>query len=74
MTIKGAITALTAISLISAPVVAQASPADLQQGRVGSQVEGESLGGGLILPLAALIAAILFIVLVTDDSNEPVSP
>jgi hypothetical protein len=74
MTIKGAITALAALSLISAPVVAQAAPANAEQARAGSELEGESLRGGFFLPLAVLIAAILAVILVTDDGEEPVSP
>ena len=74
MRIRNAVTALAAISLVSAPVVAQAAPASVEQARVGSEVEGESLRGGLLLPLAALIAAILAIILVTDGGDEPVSP
>ena len=74
MTIKDAIAALAAISLGTAPVVAQAAPAGVEQARIGNKVEGESLRGGLILPLAALVAAILAVILLTDSGNEPVSP
>ena len=74
MKIKNAITALAAISLISAPVVAQAAPAPIEQARIGSENEGESLRGGIFLPLAFLVAAVLAVILVTDGGEEPVSP
>jgi hypothetical protein len=74
MEIRNAVTALAAISLVSAPVVAQAAPAAVEQARAGSEVEGESLRGGLFLPLAALVAAILAVILLTDSGDEPVSP
>ena len=74
MRIRTAVTALAAISLVSAPVGAQAAPAAVQQARVGNKVAGESLRGGLLLPIAALIAAILAVILLTDQGDEPVSP
>jgi hypothetical protein len=74
MKIKNAITAMAVMSLISAPLVAQAAPAPIEQTRVGSEVEGESLRGGIFLPLAFLIAAILAVILLTDDGDRPVSP
>jgi hypothetical protein len=74
MMFKGAITTLAAFSLVGAPVVAQAASATVEQARVGTDIEGESLRGGVILPLVALIAAILAIMLVTDSGEDPVSP
>ena len=74
MKIKNAITAIAAISLISAPVVAQAAPAPIEQARVASEVEGESLRGGVLMPLLFLVAAILAVILLTDGGEEPVSP
>jgi hypothetical protein len=74
MRIRSAVTALAAISLATAPLVAEAAPAAVEQARVGGEVEGESLRGGLLLPLAALIAAILAVILLTDGGDEPASP
>ena len=74
MRIKDAIRAVTAMSLISAPVVAQAAPVPIEQARVGSEVEGESLRGGVLMPLLFLVAAVLAVILLTDGGEEPVSP
>ena len=60
-------------SLVGAPVVAQAAAA--QQARIGSEVEGENLRGGFIIPLIALVAIILGILAATgDDDDPPTSP
>ena len=56
--------ALVASSLVSAPVVAQAAPA-----RLGTNVKGENLHGGFIIPLIALVAVILGILALTSDDN-----
>ena len=62
--------AITA-SLVGAPVAAQAATA--QQARIGSDVEGESLRGGFIIPLIALVAIILGILAATGDDDDPPS-
>ena len=59
-----------ATSLLTAPVVAQASPADL---RTGTEVEGENLRGGWIIPLVAVIAIILGILAATSGGDDPPS-
>jgi hypothetical protein len=61
-----------ATSLVSAPVMAQAT-AEL---RTGTEVEGENLRGGFIIPLIALVAIILGILAATSGGNDdaPHSP
>jgi hypothetical protein len=59
-----------ATSLLAAPVAAQASPADL---RTGTEVEGENLRGGWIIPLVAVIAIILGILAATSGGDDPPS-
>jgi hypothetical protein len=64
-----------ALALAGAPIVAQATPANVEQARAGTEVGGEELrGGGLLLPLAFLLAAILAVILLTDDGGAPESP
>ena len=62
-----------ATSLVSAPVVAQAAVADV---RSATEVEGENLRGGFIIPLIAIIAVILGILAATNDDDDdlPISP
>lgn len=64
---------VVATSLVAAPVVAQASTAEL---RTATEVEGENLRGGFIIPLIALIAVILGILAATSggDDDAPTSP
>ena len=64
---------LIATSLVAAPLAAQAAaPA----ARLGSDVKGEELRGGFIIPLIALVAIILGILAATsgDDEDLPHSP
>jgi hypothetical protein len=64
--------AMVATSLVSAPIVAQAAaPA-----RQATEVEGENLHGGFIIPLLALAAVILGILALTSNDNKdlPHSP
>jgi len=63
--------AAVAASLVSAPIAAQAAPAE----RTSTEVEGESLAGGFLIPALALIAVILGIVVIADGGDDaPVSP
>jgi len=62
-----------AVSLIGAPIAAQAA-ASVQDARVGSRVEGESLASGILLPVLAAIVLGLIIWQITDDGDEPTSP
>ena len=81
MKLSKALAAAVAMSLVSAPVAAQAAaaPADVSQARIGTDAEGEQLRGGWIIPLIALIAIILGICAGTDvcggdDDDLPHSP
>ena len=74
MTLKNILAATAAMSLVTAPVVAQAAaPA-----RAGAEVgDAENLRGGFVIPLIALIAVVLGILAATggdDDDDLPTSP
>jgi hypothetical protein len=62
-----------ATSLVAAPVVAQATTAEL---RTATEVEGENLRGGFIIPLIALVAVILGVLAATSGGGDdaPHSP
>ena len=75
MKLSKVLAAVVATSLVSAPVVAQAAPASVEQARVGTEVEGENLRGGFIIPLIAIIAIILGILAMAGgDGDLPHSP
>lgn len=76
MVFKGLIAATAAIALAASPAVAAATPAAAAVAPASETVEAESqLGGGFIIPLFALAAIILGILVVLDnDDEEPVSP
>ena len=75
MKLSKVLAAVVATSLVSAPVVAQAAPAQVEQARAGTKVEGENLRGGFIIPLVAIIAIILGILAATGgDGDRPHSP
>lgn len=79
MKLSKALAAVAATSLVTAPIVAQAAVAQVNQSRAGSDVEGEDLRGGFIIPLIALIAVILGLCVATDicggdDDDLPTSP
>ena len=63
--------AAVATSLVAAPVAAQASAAGQ---RTGTDVEGEDLRGGFIIPAIAVIAIILGILALTGGNDGPSSP
>jgi hypothetical protein len=65
-------TALVGGSLLAAPIGAQAADAK----RLSSDVQGENLRGGFIIPVIAIIAVILGILALTsdDDDSLPHSP
>ena len=73
MKMSKALSLAIATSLVAAPVAAQAAPADL---RTATEVEGENLRGGFIIPLIALVAVILGILVATGGGNDdaPHSP
>ena len=73
MKLRNFLAATAAVALTAAPVAAQAAVADVA--RTGTPVEGEELGGSLLLPILAVIAVVVGIVLITDDGDEePASP
>lgn len=70
---KKALAALVAMSLVGVPVAAQAAAG----ARMSSPVrQAEELRGGFIIPLVAVVAVLLGILAVADDSDEhlPTSP
>ncbi len=74
MHMKKTLAALVATSLVGAPIVAQAAAAEAA--RVGSPVgETENLRGGWVVPLIAVVAVLLGILVLIDDGNDlPTSP
>ncbi|HWK42584.1 MAG TPA: hypothetical protein VNR60_11705 [Croceibacterium sp.] len=73
MKLGNVLAATAAAALASAPAVAQAAAAP--SARQGAAVEGENLGGSLLLPLLAALAAGLAIFLLVDDGDDsPASP
>ena len=74
MKLSKTLAAAAAMSLVTAPVVAQA--AAVEQARIGTDVDGENLRGGFIIPLIAIIAIILGILAATNDDDDdlPHSP
>lgn len=76
MKLSKALVAAVATSLIAAPIAAQAATAPVAGARIGSEIEGEGLGGGgFIIPLLAAIAVILGVVAATGGSGDrPTSP
>jgi Na+/H+-dicarboxylate symporter len=76
MKLSNALAAVVATSIATAPIAAQAAVAEVEQARVGSDVEGENLAGGFIIPLIALVAVVLGILAATSDSDDdlPTSP
>ena len=63
-----------AASLVAAPLAAQAAES-AAPARTGSEVQGENLRGGFIIPVIALIAVILGVLALTGGNNDrPHSP
>jgi hypothetical protein len=79
---KAAVASLVALSMTSAPALAAASSADRlsvvgsQSARAGVALEDESnMGGGFLIPLLALGAVVLGILVLLDDEDDlPTSP
>ena len=73
MTLKRALAAVVAASLVGTPVVAQA--AAVQGTRTSAEVEGENLRGGWLVPALAIIAIILGILAIANGGDDlPTSP
>jgi hypothetical protein len=70
---KVALKAAVAASMVVVPAVANASTAasalSLSNARVGAEVEGESLGGGFIIPLLAVVALGLGVWAAVDEDE-----
>ena len=63
-----------AASLVAAPLAAQAAESAAPV-RTGTEVQGENLGGGWVIPLLAVVAIILGILAMTGGNNDrPHSP
>ncbi len=73
---KVSLAAATALSVASAPVLAQASnPTAAAPARAGAEMDdANELRGGIIIPLLALIAVVLGILVVLDDDEDAESP
>lgn len=75
---KATLAAMLAVSMTSTPVLAQtaAAPASDPAVRSGADMEdANSVRGGFIIPLLALLAVIAGILaLVSDGGDDPVSP
>jgi len=78
--IKKIVTATAAVGLMAAPAVAQSAQAPVERAAPaledGSQMGGEmNRGGGFLIPLLALAAIVLgILVLLDDDDEDPESP
>lgn len=71
---KNIASTVVAASLVAAPIVAQAAEA-AAPARTASEVQGESLRGGFLIPAIAIIAIILGILAATGGSGDrPRSP
>jgi len=70
--------AVTAMSLVSAPVLAQAAnpAASLSVARTGAKIgkKSEVAGSSLLLLLLAAAAVVGGAIIIADDDDEPASP
>ena len=71
---KASLAAALAVSMVSAPVLAQTQAASVE--RSGAEMEdANELRGGFIIPLIAIVAIILGILAaINDDGDPPHSP
>jgi hypothetical protein len=74
MLLSKVICAAAAAALLGTSVTAQAVTVPIDGTRTSTQTEAEDLRGGFLLPIAVLIAAILAIILLTDNEEAPQSP
>jgi hypothetical protein len=64
MVIRNMLASIAAVSLVAAPVAAQAAP------RTSAEVEGEQLAGNPWIPFAVgLIVAVIILLVVFDDDD-----
>jgi len=67
---KGSLAAIAAVSMATSPVLAQSASA--LSVRSSAQVEdANELQGGFIIPLVAVVAVILGILVIVDDGDGP---
>ena len=69
---RGLMAAVAAVSLVSAPALAQSSASKLSvaQARAGASVEGEKLAGGALIGVLVFVAAVAVIYFVAEESDE----
>jgi hypothetical protein len=73
------ISAVAAAALIVSPTIASAqtakvAPAHMAPAPASEKVDGSEIRGGFILPLVAIIALIIAIILLTKNDDKPHSP
>ncbi|MBO9518218.1 MAG: hypothetical protein J7493_09140 [Porphyrobacter sp.] len=79
---KYVLVAFSAVSMAGSPVLAQAADGSSVVARTGARVEsaeglsgnGILSGGGFVLPLIALMAVALAVLVGTGNDSTPVSP
>ncbi|MBT2134904.1 hypothetical protein KK137_11220 [Croceibacterium sp. LX-88] len=71
---KSALLALSAISLISSPVMAQAANGPAPRTAATLEDSDAVAGVGILIPLIALVAIVLIAVAVNDSGDDAVSP
>ncbi len=70
---RGLMAAVAAVSLVSAPALAQSSAAKLsvaQSARTGASVDGEKLAGGALIGVAVFVALAAIIYFVAEENDE----
>lgn len=73
---KKSLMALAAFTMAGAPISAQAaSSLSVSSIRAGAETEdANQLGGGHLIPILAVIAVVVGIILITDGDDSPTSP
>ena len=67
---KASLAAALAVSMVSAPVLAQTQPAPVQRSGADMQ-DANELRGGFIIPLIAIVAIILGILAAMHEEEDP---
>lgn len=73
------LSAVAAAALVVSPTIASAqaakvAPARMAPAPASEKVDGSEIRGGFLLPLAAIIALIIAILLLTKNDDKPHSP
>lgn len=71
---KATVAALLAASMSSAPVMAQTAPASSPARAAATTESASELRGGFIIPLVAIVAVILGILVLVGGDDGPTSP